>query len=125
MTNELKLLTWKYFWQQKFKEIIIALLIIVALIFVPYFVGHLVPESWVVALGTSYDNPCHDVSIPCKLGFWNYWFGGVLPTILLVAVFFLSRELAKSNWRKAGRRAEEELRRVDEELVDLNQETTL
>ena len=90
--NELKKLTWPYFWEQKAKEVMIASLIMVAIIFIPYFIG-----IWML------DNqPIYD-----------YWMAGFMVCFFVgLFLFFIVRlilEWIKSNWKKASSRAEEKL----------------
>ena len=123
--SELRKLTWKYFWQQKAKEMIIALLILVAVIFIPYFVGTLFPDY--ALLTTTQSSQCFiNRQVDCGSGFWEHWitglfplaFGGLFLGLIIKGIVIL----IKSNWRKAERRAEDELRKVNEAIADLNQE---
>ena len=86
--SELKKLTWKYFWQQKLIEIMIALVIIAALIIVPYLVGNLIPD-WAQII-ISADSPCYvNHELDCGLGFWEYWITGLLVSVMGGIIFGL------------------------------------
>ena len=122
--NELKSLTWKYFWQQKLKEIMIALLIIVGAIFIPYLVGSLIPDYFqLTIMGTDI---CYiERQVNCGLGFWEHWvtgllivlFGGLIISLIIKGIY----EWIKSNWTKASERASEELNydNPNESILDL------
>lgn len=112
MTNELKSLTWKYFWQQKLKEIIIVLLMIVGVIFIPYLVGSLIPDH--ANMFILHEGVCFiEKQIDCGLGFWEHWFqgfvivffGGIIIGLIIKGIY----EWIKSNWKKADGRARDEL----------------
>ena len=118
--NELKKLTWKFFWQQKLKEIMIALVIVLAFIFIPYLVGTLLPDQAQITISAT--NPCYlDPQIDCGLGFWDYWVTGIFISlmggfIIALVIEGLSRWI-KSNWKKASQRANEELDSFNEEIT--------
>jgi len=129
--NELKKLTWKYFWQQKFKEIMMPITLALALMFMPYLIGQVIPDNilnYLIEFGWA--------EIPIELTFSYYWGAGFLLLIPIVLIGGLSYGVIteiikwlKSNWRKAEMRAKTELVydsiKEGEELANLNQGSLL
>ena len=137
MNKELKSLTWKYFWQQKFTEVGLFLLILTAIIFIPYLLGNNIGNNAVCV--SSYSNVWYDGQLEqwdievssdeCqnRYGHLEYfgsiaqWFEGliyVLCAIIALAssafVVYVPYKLIKdwliSNWERAERRAKEKIR---------------
>lgn len=141
MNKELEALTKKYFWEQKIKEVFSFILIVTLIIFLPYFIGNSIGDN--ANCIKSYGNQTNDNRIlndafegisleECKSlgGQLNYfgsiaqWFEGLSYLILLFALvimigvaFIILSELFMdwigSNWKKAKRRANKDLKRRD------------
>lgn len=109
--QELKGLTWKYFWEQKIEEIrkaffftSVALLIIAAVVFIPYLLGHFIGDNVSKVCSEEWDSQ-EDCDISMQ------WGEGVLYLAIpgLLLVFFWA--WIEDNWSKAKRRAKKELKR--------------
>lgn len=109
--NQLKRLTWKYFIQQKVKEVIIPILYggytLLGLMFFSYF-GRWIDEffftkGWIPQLMFN--------SMSTFWGYLCYGVLGALCVIPLVFLIFALRYWIKSNWKKAKQRAKEELKK--------------
>ncbi len=98
----------KYFIEQKIVEIILILVIITAIVFIPYLVGTLLPDSWNVAYSSTE---------PYNINISDYWLTGIF--ISFFGAFFIGLGLTviygiykiliywiDSNWEKAKKRAE-------------------
>jgi uncharacterized BrkB/YihY/UPF0761 family membrane protein len=93
----------KYFIEQKVKEIGLFLLIVAAIIFIPYLLGQFVPS----------DFACGEVA-DCAEGSLIDWLNGlsllliiIIIGLVLLFVFALFYRFIKSNWEKAKKRARE------------------
>jgi len=99
--SELRKLTWKYFWEQKIKEVGIALLIIIGIIFIPYLVGICFPESYIRFI--------LDLESKNLITYWMYWGAGflnlVIPIVFIGVFYNLISNWVGSNWKKATERA--------------------
>lgn len=137
--EQIKKLTWKYFWQQKITEVTLFLLIASAIIFIPYLLGHNIgnnavcvhyyEDSWI---GGAVDeealpfevsnNECNQLGGHLEyFGVMPQWFEGVGWIILIAMVMFfffftgeliyeLIKDWLKANWKKASKRARRELK---------------
>ena len=103
--NQLKKLTWKYFWQQKWKETKEPLIVISSI-------------SGVLGFCMLITGRMMDTNIPSIIGLCM-----MVPVTLIIITFII--KWLKSNWREASERAEEELGKVNEAIAELNQETIL
>ena len=99
----------KYFIQQKVIEILIGLVIIAAIIFIPYLIGSFLPDTWNISYTT-------ELTEPYNFEFWEYWFTGILSIlcgILIVLLiwmviygpYLLIKYWIETNWDKAKYRA--------------------
>lgn len=100
-------LAWKYFWKQKAWEIFKFLLVVVAIVFIPLFVGQIV-------LGTE-SIMCGDgggILATCK--WYMYWLMGAFIISILVFIRVMMWDWFKGwlerNWIKAEERANKELK---------------
>ncbi len=138
--QQLKSLTWKYFWQQKFVEVGSVIMIILALIFLPYIVGHAVgnnhlcysyysneTDSKQLSILETQTNEFHDVSRKecvdfggsfeeiSKVGIWFEGIGWLMFAGGIMLVIFCLAVLiivwGKNNWNRATDRAKKELRK--------------
>ena len=107
--KELKSLTWKYFWEQKVEEIgkailfvLISLLIISAVVVIPYLLGHFIGDNVSELCSEQWDYPedCEPL---------YQWFEGFLYLILPALPLFLLWVWIDDNWRKAKKRATKEM----------------
>lgn len=108
--QEIKSLTWKYFWQQKAIEVGEFLLSLLVIIPVPYFIGKLLDPIL-----------CED-NIECiSTNLFMIWFKGIFLVILTGFILFcmgcllyslhdLFKYWIKSNWERASERAREDLK---------------
>jgi glucan phosphoethanolaminetransferase (alkaline phosphatase superfamily) len=105
--QQIKKLTWKYFWQQKVVESIVGIFGIATLIYLPYyfmfFLNYLFNTT---EFTTNFDGSNMDVV--------SIWVIGLLCLVILCLVcyllFILAKEWVKSNWNKAKKRAESEVK---------------
>ena len=107
MNNQLKQLTWKYFIQNKIKEIVWTVVILAAIIFIPYLLGNSIGDNrseW-CDMDMYYEYDCN-VGMIWLEGFL-YLIGGIVALIITIVLIY---RWFKSNWNKAERKAEEELR---------------
>ena len=102
--EQIKSLTWKYFFQQKLKEIGKVVGIVLLIIIVPYLIGDII-GGWIFGECTI------DFELECDvLGIWTLGFmllglgGGIL-----VLFFIVLKSWIKFNWKKAKQRAEKEV----------------
>ncbi len=99
-------LTWEYFWEQKFKEVGLTILILSILIFVPYFLG-----SWI---GDGKSDMCGDGSwgndYEVECGTFATWFEGLFYLIVISLVLLLLGAWILENWEKAKEKAREEVK---------------
>lgn len=109
--NKLNKLTWKYFLQQKVKEIGVVILVIFLITLFPYFLGSLL--NTVAPEFVSSSEIESDVGLVILL-----WIVGIVLMFALGVMFAIiisiTRAITKwinSNWRKARKRAYEEIRK--------------
>ena len=124
--QQLKSLTWKYFWQQKFVEVGSVIMIILALIFLPYIVGHAVgnnhlcysyysneTDSKQLSILETQTNEFHEEISKVGIWFegigWLMFAGGIMLVIFCLAVLIIV--WGKNNWNRATDRAKKELRK--------------
>ena len=106
--SELRKLTWKYFWEQKWEEIKEPLLVISG---ISGFVGFCLLIAGMM----------EDINLMFTIGLCM-----MIPATLFIITCIIN--WIRNNWRKAFKRAEEELEvtlEVDKAIEDLNQETIL
>ncbi len=108
MNKEERSLTWKYFCQQKAKEISITVIIIAAIVFIPYLLGHYIGDNQSEFCGerTRLVENCSTIQNWFE-GLFYFIFGGLV--LLFVAAGL--REWIRSNWKKAKKRAKTELKK--------------
>ncbi len=111
MVNKIeRSLTWKYFWQQKTKE----LLIVPTVIFIGYFLA--IMTRWFEV----YTNDKFGFELTCEtLSGWCWLSYGILGLLLLILVtlvsgivLFIGFVFINSNWQRAKKRAKEEVRKT-------------
>lgn len=114
--EELRQKTWKYFWQQKAKEVSITLGIILGLSILPYLLG-IIGCSIYPNLDKFFVNKN---SYACTLypAWYKFYCLGLgvcfclaLLTFLIVILVYSIRNWINNNWEKAEERAKEELKK--------------
>lgn len=110
MTNELRSLTWKYFWQQKFKEVLGFLGIVLLFVLLPFVLGHFVGDnqSSMCAMNGA---PYGDVEFECNIFFqWMEGFFYIVVSFMIIFVLYMIiSQWISNNWEKAESRARKEL----------------
>ena len=110
-------LTWKYFWQQKIKEISLFLIVVVSIIFIPYILGHNIGDNMDIGCGTNGSGEigeCHYL-VQWIEGLAYIFLGGcciVFCLFILAMIYDLLEDWIKSNWNRAEERAKKELKVV-------------
>ena len=102
--EQIKSLTWKYFWEQKLKEIGRGIGIAFLFTIVPYFIGILV--------GVEFLGECtYEFYFACVI--IANWMVGLIFLIIgggiFTLIFVVLRDWIKSNWKKAKKRAIEKI----------------
>jgi hypothetical protein len=107
MKEELKSLTWKYFWRQKITEILLFLIITPAVIFIPYLLGHNIGDN----MSSWCRNNLYGDEVPCNIYF--QWFEGLGYIVLIAGTLFVLAFFGylwiSSNWERAKKRARQDL----------------
>ena len=99
-------LTWRYFWQQKVKE----LSYLICVILIPFLLGKLAVKIF----GRNEICSFHNLDLyTCNLGYIDLWLTGFLPFLSMGIIYVLLHLLITSNWDKAKRRAKEEIKNVN------------
>lgn len=97
--KQIKKLTWKFFWEQKIKEVCLFIIIIPFVIFVPYWLGKIMDRLFTI-------------EIPDNLKF-VFWIFGLLFLMLAIVILYaigtMSYEWIMNNWERAEYRAREKL----------------
>jgi len=101
--QQLKSLTWKYFWQQKITEVSIGIFVILAILFIPYLLGMIVVNIF---------NPtciawASDIVVTCDI--FHIWTFGIIAIILTGLAVIIILKWIESNWKKASKRARAKL----------------
>ena len=118
-SKEMNKLVWKYFWQQKIKEVSIGLLVILGIIFLPILVYHLsnviLPELTQETFNLL-NGGMTDLTNKFNLGAL-YWIIGILHLLVVAAglaalfvLYVILENWISSNWNKAVDRAYEEIK---------------
>lgn len=114
--QRIKNLTWKYFWQQKFKEVGLTILILSILIFVPYFLG-----SWI---GDGQSKFCGDGNWEDTLekgcGGASIWIEGLFYLAVIILILLILREWISKNWKEAKKRAKKDIRQTGDKPKQKN-----
>ena len=95
MNKQIRNRTWKYFWEQKRKEIGLTFVITTGAIFIPYWVGLLCLEI--------FNEIEHEKGL-----IWIYGIAGLFVLGLVVLVVWCWID---TNWEKAERRAKKDFKR--------------
>lgn len=107
-------LTWKYFWQQKVREVSLFLLVVISIIFVPYFSGYFV--------GDNIDEMCGPyVGIEQECSNFDMWIEGLAYIFMIIVgmalvyifgslMYEVFKNWIESNWEKAKHKAEKEIK---------------
>ena len=130
-TKQIKDLTWKYFLNQKCKEIILTLLIVCAVIFIPYLIGNNFSDKvGVICDGKligEYNVPSsilgdeqQSINECGKIGIWVqgvgkiFYYLVILAAVLLIGLFVLGMLWwwIESNWKKAKKIAKRKLKKT-------------
>lgn len=103
--NEIRSLTWKYFWKQKITEISLGIIGLLLLIFIPYILGHSIGDNMHVGCGVT--NEIEECNIIVQ------WFEGFFYLVVGVMFIFVVIKLLinwiTSNWKKANDRAKKDI----------------
>lgn len=99
-------LVWKYFWRQKVKEIVLFSLIVSAIIFIPFLLGH--------NIGDNHSEMCnwnsqsrHGDGKCSTIEQWVEGFFYLIAIVIILGLFFV---WLGYNWEKAVKRVKEELK---------------
>ncbi len=107
--KQLKNLTWKYFIQNKIKEIFWTAVIIAAIIFTPYLLGNSIGDNQ--SAWCSNSNGWSVIEECSLVGIWGegflYLIGGAGLIFMIVYVLY---SWFSSNWKKATKQAKKELK---------------
>lgn len=97
MSRNLRRLTWDYFIDQKFNEVVNFLFFGSLIIFLPYYLGNLIMR----------ERP-----IPSDFAYFaiGRWIAGAFSLFVLFAIIALIAVWIDSNWTKAKRRARKQIR---------------
>jgi len=107
--QRIKSLTWKYFWEQKFREIFVTILIFSIIIFIPYFLGNSIGDGKDTLCANSQYGWDNDYEGEC--GLITTWFEGLFYSVIIVLILLLLVVWIQGNWEKAKEKAKEELKR--------------
>lgn len=105
--NKLYRLTWKYFWQQKVKEVSLLILITGSITLLPYYLGRL------ALLIFGKEKICKISGLDsynCILRYDHLWDIGFIVLLIILIIILVIYQWIKSNWKKAKRRAEKEIK---------------
>lgn len=105
--QELKSLTWKYFWEQKIKELAWTLLVL-AILGIYYVIIDYTNCKFPTFFGSAEEFTCH--SVYENIGYMCLF--SLVLMVIGVILFFIGHviyAIIKSNWKKAKKRAEKEL----------------
>ena len=101
--KNLKKLTWKYFWENK----LIELLIVIGVVFIPFFLGKLyglaIPKMVFVKIfeveytGTIFQN----------------WIIGIFGLIILTLIALVIYRVIQGNWNWAEEKAERKIKKIE------------
>ena len=98
--------TWKYFWQQKIIEIVLAAIIIPSIIFLPYLLGSNLGDNKSSLCGASWEAE--------SCGIFATWVEGIswilISTLVLFLVGLLIYLWIEKNWEIAKDRARKKMR---------------
>ena len=103
--NKQRKLIWKYFLQQKLKEILMVVGLGLAMVFLPYYAGYFVGDNIDIncggelvdlGIGNGGEAVCSKMDI---------WMEGLLYMTAIGFIIFILVLWVKSNWRKAKRKA--------------------
>ncbi len=96
--------TWKYFWQQKTKEVSYTLFIILGLFVIPLFLGSIIGDGYNDGCGDGFSNFEKGVEYECDKV--DTWAEGFAYLLILFIIGFFGLIWLFSNWNKAEERAE-------------------
>ena len=101
--KNLKKLTWKYFWENK----LIELLIVIGVVFIPFFLGKLyglaIPKMvFVKIFGVEYTG-----------AILENWILGVLGLIILATIAGVIYAIIQGNWNWAEEKAERKIKKIE------------
>jgi formate hydrogenlyase subunit 3/multisubunit Na+/H+ antiporter MnhD subunit len=99
--QDIKKLTWKYFWQQKLKEIGIFVGIVGGIIFLPYWFGLLTKLIFPMFETDFFEG---------EFGRFSIWLHGLFFLALFLLILLVIWYWVEINWDKAKERAEKELK---------------
>ena len=102
-------LTWKYFIQNKIKEIVWTVIIVAAIIFIPYLLGSSIGDNRSIKCTWGEYYP---YEVDCSIGWiWTegffYLLGGI---VIIIIVSLILYPWLSSNWEKATKKAKKEIK---------------
>ena len=100
MNQKLRSLTWEYFIEAKIKEIVLTILIIAAIVFIPWLLGHYIGDNQSWWCGELNINDCDNI---------DQWLEGFVYSVGGIIVIFIISGWLSSNWEKADKKARKEL----------------
>ncbi len=113
--NKEKKLTWKYFLKQKTKEISIGIIICLAIIFIPYYLGYVIGDNMDINCGGGWYNAETELTdefshLEFECTNFEIWGEGLFYTLIASFIIFIIRIWLISNWEKAEKKAKKELK---------------
>lgn len=117
MVNSIeRILTWKYFWLQKFTEVFRVLLIASIIFFLPFMIGHNIGDNKDILCGNNIylEQDCL-VAVQWIEGIMYIFLTLIiiaLATFLLYLMYSAIQEWIQSNWEKASKRAKADIRKI-------------
>lgn len=106
-------LTWKYFWEQKIKEVLSVLGWLGLFIAIPFLLGQFIGDNIdMMCTGDRVAEPLtggFSLLVGYKCGIIERWIEGIIYCVPIGTVIFFMTIWIKGNWRKAKERAEIEL----------------
>lgn len=116
MDKQERTLIWKYFWQQKLIEVVRVLLIVLAIIFIPFTIGHYIGDN--IDIMCDYNlysaADCNNFMQWVEGLFWIFvtLIGLYIFSKILIGIFKTLSSWVESNWTRARKRAKAEVQKI-------------